>query len=69
VEGHSHHDHKKRDLQVSNRGGLIRAKGEWSKSMREAKGLNQGSNTVECIYAHVFILCMYLQITLIVFRL
>jgi hypothetical protein len=58
VDEHSHHDHKKRDLQVSKRGGLIHAKGEWSKAMREAKGLNQGSGTLKCIYARVFILYM-----------
>jgi hypothetical protein len=39
VDGYSHHDRQKRDLQVSNKGGgLIRKKGERSKSMREAKG-------------------------------
>jgi hypothetical protein len=33
----------------------MHAKGEWSKAMREAQGLNQGSGTLKCIYARVFI--------------
>jgi hypothetical protein len=37
VDGHSHHDHQKRDLQVSKKGGVIRPKREWDESAREAK--------------------------------
>ncbi len=66
MDGHSHHDHKKRDLQVSEKGGgLIRAKGEWSKSLRKAKGLNQGNSTVN-VFMRVYLSRMcYLRITLI----
>jgi hypothetical protein len=65
VDGHSHHDHKKRDLQVSKKGGLIRAKEEWSKSMRGAKGLNHGNGTVN-VFMRVYLSRMcYLRITLI----
>jgi hypothetical protein len=62
VDGYSHHDHQKRDLQVSKKRGLMRAKGgEWSKSMREAKGLNKGNGTVN-VFMHVYLSCMcYLQ--------
>jgi hypothetical protein len=46
------------DLQVGKKGGLIRAKGEWSKSMREAKGLNQGNGTVN-VFMCMFIFLVY----------
>ncbi len=69
MHGHSHHDRKKRDLQVSRKGLLIRAKGKWSKSMMKAMGINQENDTVnEFMRVYLFRIC-YLQITLIVFRL
>jgi hypothetical protein len=65
VDGHSHHDHKKRDLQLSKKGELKRAKGEWGKSMLEAKGINLGNGTVN-VFMRVYLsrIC-YLRITLI----
>jgi hypothetical protein len=69
VDGYSHHDHQKRDLQVSKKGVDVSKKGEWSKSMREAKGVNQGNGTVN-VFMHVYLFCTcYLGVTLIVFRL
>ncbi len=65
MDGYSDHDHQKRDLQVSKKGGADTCKGEWSKLMREAKGLNHGNGTVN-VFMRVYLSCMcYLRITLI----
>ncbi len=65
MDGHSHHDHKKRDLQVSKKGAVEKCKGEWSKSMMKAKGINRGNDTVNR-FMRVYLFCIcYLQIPLI----
>jgi hypothetical protein len=45
---------------VSKKGQLICAKGEWSKSMMKAKGINQGNDTVDGfmrVYLFVYVIC------------
>ncbi len=57
MDGYSHHDHKKRDLQVRKRGSKI-CKGKRHKSnMGEKRGIDQGDGTVNVfIRAYSFVL-------------
>ncbi len=70
VDGHSHQDHQKRDLQVSKKGWFIYARGlEVGKRGKQGAGVGQQSDIHEsavriCITAHV---CSHLMNT--VFRL
>ncbi len=63
MDGHSHHDHKKRDFQVSKKGGSLH-KGTGSGQKRGARGKDwlverySRSAVRICITAHV---CMHLM--------
>ncbi len=59
MDGHSHHDHQKRVLQVSKKGAdAFRKSGEWDESMGEARGLNQGNSTA-CVIMCVYLSCVF----------
>ncbi len=65
MDGYSHHDHKKRDLQVSKRGGKM-CKGKRHKLNMGAKwGIDQGYGAVNIYHPCIFICICYLRITLI----
>ncbi len=60
MDGYSHHDRKKRDLQVSKRGSKI-CKGKRHKwNMRAKGGIDQGDGTVSIFiraYLFVYVIC------------
>jgi hypothetical protein len=65
LDGYSHHDHKKRDLQVSKRGSKISKEKRHKSNMGAEGGIDQGDGTVNVfICAYLFCIC-YLRITLI----
>jgi hypothetical protein len=69
VDGHSHHDHQKRDLQVSRKGVVDSCKGD--KLGREGSKGDQIKNSIfesACTCICLFHVC-YLQLLMIVFRL
>ncbi len=41
VDGHSHHDHQKRDLQVSKRGGSLMQRAESGQRGKQGGGISQ----------------------------
>jgi hypothetical protein len=59
VDGHSYHDRQKRDLQVSKKGNLTRARGI-EQANRDARGIDLGCNVVKSAHRciHMFISCM-----------
>jgi hypothetical protein len=69
VDGHLHHDCQKRDLQVSKKGNLTRARGV-ERAKRDARGIDLGCDIVKS--AHRCICLSHVccpQLTMIMFRL
>jgi hypothetical protein len=48
VDGHSHHDRQKRDLQVSKKGNLTLARGI-EQTKKDARGIDLGCNIVNVL--------------------
>ncbi len=58
MDGHSHHDHKKRDLQVSKRGSCFVQKGNGVNQRGKQGGVNLGDSTVNVfMHAYLFRTC------------
>jgi hypothetical protein len=60
VDGHSHHNHQKRDLQVlvSRKGCLTRARGKKASKDGSKRVLTKEMILLKCSYVYMFISCM-----------
>jgi hypothetical protein len=70
VDGHLHHDHQKRDLQVSRKGVVDSCKGDKIGKEGSKGGSAKRTASLEVLVRiHIFVSHMYLQLINVVFRL